>query len=299
MTAGVLRRGGAAIVAALLAAGALLVAGPPSSASPSAPTAACPAGAGVTVVVDFGILGGGVQVRCVTGPVSSGFDALKKAGFTYAGTTRFPGLLCRIDGEPADDPCYNAPTSDRYWAYWTAAQPDGEWTYSEQGAGNRTPPTGSVEGWAFSDGCDRKPGSGPCPSATTTTRPPTTTTTRAPTHTGGSGGGTGGTTPVAPGPPGGAGPDDPDDPSTTTAAGGAGDASTSTTQSADRAPQPGEGGDDEVAALGVGAATSPRDDGAGGSPVGALVGAAAVLALGGAGAVTARRRHAADEAGSW
>ena len=242
------------------------------------------------MVVDFGVLGGGVQIRCVTQSVSSGFDALVKAGFTYTNTQRFPGLLCRIDGKPtpAQDPCVNAPPSDRYWGYWTAPAPGGAWTYSDLGAGNRTPPPGSVEGWAFDDGCDRKPGSGPARSAgTTTTRPPATTTTRpvlrrrhprrrapetppslaraAPAHDHQHDGGRWRRR-----------PDDHHH-----AAG-------------DRAPEPGERGDDEVAGATAASAARP-DDGAGGSPAGALVGGGAVLALVVGGAITARRRRATDE----
>lgn len=279
-----LRRAGATVVAVLLAAGALGWA-PAASARPAA---ACPVGDGITVVVDFGPLGGGVQIRCVTTSVSSGFDALEKAGFTYAGAQRFPGLLCRIDGKPADDPCVSAPPSNRYWAYWTATAPGGSWTYSDQGAGNRVPPPGSVEGWAFSAGCDRQPGAGPCPGGTTTTttayRPPETPTTAMP-----SGGGR--TPPSATAAAGVA--EAPGESSTTTKPG----AETTTTRASDRAPAAGEPGDDEVSALAgaVAARDSGDADGAsGGSAAGAVVGALAVLGLGGAGLMTARRRRGVE-----
>jgi hypothetical protein len=277
-----LRRRSAAIVAALLVAGSAGWA-PPAQART---TAACPSGGGITVVVDFGSQGGGVQVRCVTEAVTSGFDALKKAGFGYQGTTRFPGLLCRIDGKPADDPCVNAPPPDRYWAYWTASGPGAGWTYSDQGAGNRVPPAGSVEGWAFSDGCDRKPGSGPCPtSATTSTivRPPTTpTTTR-------SGGGPTATTPTsaAAGTSGASGR-----PSTTAAP----EATSSTAPAGDHAPEAGETGRDDFALAGSGEAAAPADE-AGGSATGVVVGGLLALGLATASVVTLRRRRA-GEAGS-
>ena len=66
------------------------------------------------------------------------------------GTTQFPGLLCRINGEPASDPCHGAPPPDAYWGYWHAPR-GGSWTYSSSGAGSRVPPAGSVEGWSFGD----------------------------------------------------------------------------------------------------------------------------------------------------
>ncbi len=75
------------------------------------------------------------------------------------------------------------------------------------------------------------------------------------------------------------------------------DAGTSTSSSttearrkADRAPAPGEAGDEEVA--GSGASSRPEDDGA--SPAGALIGAGAILVLGVAGALTVRRRRAVE-----
>ncbi|MGQ0832026.1 MAG: hypothetical protein ACT4OV_10150 [Microthrixaceae bacterium] len=162
-------RRSATLAVALLAVG-LGALTSPARASAGASVGPCEDHSGVTVVVDFGVLGGGVQTRCAPEPVSSGFDALTKAGFTYSGTTRFPGLLCRIDGKPSpqQDPCYNAPSPSSYWAYWTAPEPGGAWTYSDMGAGNRDPEPGTVEGWAFSKGCTREPGA-PSPCATTTT----------------------------------------------------------------------------------------------------------------------------------
>ncbi|MEQ1786812.1 MAG: hypothetical protein ABL966_07150 [Acidimicrobiales bacterium] len=279
MRARVWWRGGVAVAVALLAVGSLGLTTPAGA----RPAAACPAGDGITVMVDFGPLGGGVQIRCVTQSVTSGFDALTKAGFSFTRTQRFGGLLCRIDAKPADEPCVNAPPSDRYWAYWTADEPGGAWTYSDAGGGNRVPPPGSVEGWAFSEGCDRTPGSGPCPSAATTT---TTTTPVPPTTSDGSASPTSTTAaPVAPAAPG----------DTRTTSTTAADGSTSTTAApGERAPEPGQEGDEEVA-LGVGPAAATSDDaGDGGSAAGAVIGGLAVLAVGGAGAVTARRRRTTE-----
>lgn len=172
--------------AALLAAVPVTLTIPSVVAAPRAADGPCTGNDGVTVVVDFGTLGGGMQTRCAPEPVGSGFEALTKAGFTYEGTTRFPGLLCRIDGKPSpqQDACYNAPPPRFYWAYWTAPAAGGAWTYSDAGAGNREPPPGSVDGWAFSDGCTRKPGAATtCPSGTTTTTVVTSPTTTSGTAT--------------------------------------------------------------------------------------------------------------------
>lgn len=138
--------------------GAVLVAGWVAGgvvAAPAAQAAACSGTTGVTVVVDFGSLGGGIQVGCAAGSPASGLSALSAAGFSYAFVPRQLGLVCQISAKPS--PCNGAPTS-AYWAYWHG-QAGGSWTYSTQGAGSYHPPAGSVEGWAF--GAGRQPGIGP------------------------------------------------------------------------------------------------------------------------------------------
>lgn len=109
----------------------------------------CPTASGVTVVVDFQELGGGVVVRCAAGSPGTGFQALDDAGIPWSPTVRFPGFLCRIDGRPADQPCQSTPPTTAYWSYWNAVR-GGTWCYGNFGAGNRRPPEGTVEGWSFS-----------------------------------------------------------------------------------------------------------------------------------------------------
>ncbi|MFL6206735.1 MAG: hypothetical protein ACJ739_15455 [Acidimicrobiales bacterium] len=268
--------------------GALLALGPfaaISAAGPATRTAsaggACPDQRGITVVVDASAFGDGVQVRCAPQPVRSGFEALTKAGFTFQGTTQYPGLLCRIDGEPASDPCHSAPPANAYWAYWHAPR-GGEWTYSTSGAGSRVPPPGSVEGWAFGD--DARPGIDPPPPAETTT-----TTARAV-----------GRTPTPPRPAAAAAVS----PSITVDAGGDPTSSTTTptsdttsTSTTARAAAPGRDGidSDDRSRDEAAAAPSPAAGDAG-SPAGALVGISAVAAIGGAAVAVARRRRSADGA---
>ncbi|MBK6856704.1 MAG: hypothetical protein IPG97_09210 [Microthrixaceae bacterium] len=110
---------------------------------------ACSTPDGVTVVIDFQDLGGGVNVRCAPGAVGSGLDALDRAGISYQTALRSPGFVCRIAGLPADDPCHVASPASAYWSYWIAGR-GGTWCYSNLGAGSRTPPPGSIEGWSFS-----------------------------------------------------------------------------------------------------------------------------------------------------
>ncbi|HEY0639254.1 MAG TPA: hypothetical protein VGD67_16510, partial [Pseudonocardiaceae bacterium] len=131
-----------------LAGGLLTIAAPvPAASAASAASAAVAAVActGVSVVVDFGPLGGGAQTGCFAGDPSSGLQALSGAGFSYTFVPRQPGLVCQIRSLP--DPCNGAPTS-AYWSYWRA-RPGGSWTYSTTGAGAVDPAPGTVDGWAF------------------------------------------------------------------------------------------------------------------------------------------------------
>lgn len=164
------------LLAAILAVGFLLVPGPPPAAGFDGP---CPGTTGVTVVVDYQGLGGGVVVQCAGGSPATGFKALIAAGFDIEEVRNVPGFLCRIDGSPGldRDPCINTPPASAYWSYWHAAR-GGAWSSSQEGGKTRTPPVGSVDGWSFSD--DGSPGEAPPPridppAASTTPKPATTT----------------------------------------------------------------------------------------------------------------------------
>ena len=115
---------------------------------------------GVTVVVDFRGLGGGVQQGCAPGSPASGVAALTSAGFGYTYASRQPGFVCRINSKPGTDAdkCVNASPASAYWSYWHGS-PGGSWSYSNQGAATYVPARGSVEGWAFGGG--EQPGIAP------------------------------------------------------------------------------------------------------------------------------------------
>lgn len=138
-------RAGRVLVALALVAAGVAVGAPTADAWTDG---VCPTAEGVTVVIDFQELGGGVQVRCATGAVTTGFGALQAADINYQTAVRQPGFLCKIAGLPGNDPCINTSPASAYWSYWLAPR-GGQWCYSNWGAGNRTPPQGSVEGWSF------------------------------------------------------------------------------------------------------------------------------------------------------
>jgi hypothetical protein len=157
-----MRRRALGLVAALGA--ALVLAGP----VPAASAAACSGSSGVTVVVDYGALGG-IQVGCAAGDPGSGLSALHGAGFGTVGTQKDgPAFVCRINGVPAADPCVLTPPSSAYWSYWHGSR-GGSWGYSSLGAAGYNPAPGSVEGWSY--GAGGRPGIAP-PAAPAPPAPP-------------------------------------------------------------------------------------------------------------------------------
>lgn len=153
------------LLGAVIATLVVAVAAPRAAAAPAAAWHDGPCApddnVGITVVVDFQELGGGVNVRCTGRAVSDGADALDAAGISWQSVLRWGrGFVCKIAGKPANDPCVDTPPASAYWGYWAAPR-GGSWCYSNLGVLNRRPPPGSVEGWSFS--LDRQGGSAPAP----------------------------------------------------------------------------------------------------------------------------------------
>ncbi|MDN5893981.1 MAG: hypothetical protein L0H93_08130 [Nocardioides sp.] len=130
---------------------------------------------GVTVVVDFGELGGTALVRCNPSTTrGTGLDALKGAGFQIAGTQRWgESFICRIENRPSAqeelpitgnagyrERCVDTPPTGGYWSYWHAGN-NCSWTYSKWGVKNRDFVPGGFEGWSFS--LNARTGAGPVP----------------------------------------------------------------------------------------------------------------------------------------
>ncbi|MBC7594329.1 MAG: hypothetical protein H7288_10370 [Kineosporiaceae bacterium] len=135
----------------------LLTSGNPADAAGGA----CSSSSGVTVVVDFGSLGGGTAIRCAH-TSGSGLEALNAAGFSTEGTQTYgASFVCRISGRPgpSSESCRSTPPTDTSWHYWYASN-GGSWKFSQSGAANRTVIQGGFEGWSF--------GAGAAPGATPT-----------------------------------------------------------------------------------------------------------------------------------
>jgi hypothetical protein len=123
----------------------------------------CPDVNGVTVVIDFQQLGGGMIMRCAVGDQPTGHTAIKNAGFQITGVQRWgEAFVCRIEGKPGPDTerCVNTPPVSAFWSYWHAPN-SGDWTLSQDGLMSRKPPLGSFEGWSFSK--DRTQSTSPPP----------------------------------------------------------------------------------------------------------------------------------------
>lgn len=171
------------ILARVAAAAVLAVAAYAGIPTAPASAAGCSTDHGVTVVVDFHQLGGGVQTACVSdGGGQTASQLFPAAGFPLTYVQRQPGFVCRVSGKPADDPCANTPPADAYWGlYWSDGK-SGRWAYATSGAGGQHVPDGGYVGFSWQGSGDSVP-PGSTPAAHPSTTPsPTHAPTHAPTH---------------------------------------------------------------------------------------------------------------------
>jgi len=164
------RRGALAPAALVLGAGAAALA--PAGPGALAPLrAAAAAVVSVAVVIDFGGGSGApaTVVQCVQVPPNSPQTdaaalAITASQVAYAQS----GLLCQIDGYPADGVTNCNATSGQdyyFWSYWHGAS--GAWVYANNGPGSQPATPGDVEGWRFQDPGPANasaPAPGPAPS---------------------------------------------------------------------------------------------------------------------------------------
>lgn len=169
----------AGLVAAALAAAAGLV----GVSAGSAAAAQC-SGSGVSVVVDFGSLGRGVQKGCDTrGANRSADKVFPSAGFPLTYAAREPGFVCRVKNTPTSDPCGNASPTNAYWGLFWSNGRSGKWTYASSGVGGTSVPNGGFLAFAWQNGGGRDwPSASPVRSkpASTPKPQPTKAATKAP-----------------------------------------------------------------------------------------------------------------------
>lgn len=119
------------------------VALPAAPAPASVPTASCPPGHGVTVVVEFNELGGDDLDLCDEGGGGRTVARLLEdhdLPLTYV--QRQPGFVCRVAGVPEQDPCVNTPPDDAYWSLWWSDGSSGMWSYATTGVDTLEIPDG-------------------------------------------------------------------------------------------------------------------------------------------------------------
>lgn len=142
--------------AAALLVGAAALVGVTLSGAPAAQAASCPGAGGVTVVVDYGSLGGGVTAGCApSGGDQRASSVFEQAGYPLSWATRDAGFVCRVSGLPANDPCTDAAQADQYWSLWWADGKGGGWVYSSRGAGSLRAPEGGYVAFRYHTGGGR------------------------------------------------------------------------------------------------------------------------------------------------
>lgn len=165
----------------LLAAAALVAAAAGVGVPAPAVAAACPSAEGVTVVVDFNELGGGVPSVCDDdGGGKKASTLFEDSGFDLSYASRQPGFVCRVSGVPTSDPCVNTAPANAYWGLWWSDGKTGSWSYSSLGAQSLTIPAGGYVAFSW-DQSESSAAPSFTPSAHRTEPTPTPTPTPAPT----------------------------------------------------------------------------------------------------------------------
>ena len=124
-----------------------------------AEAAVCADAGGVSVVVDFRELGGGVSTSCdADGGGKSAATLFLDAGFALTYVQRQPGFVCRIDGIPTSDPCVATPPASAYWGLYWSNGTSGSWSYSSLGVGSLTVPAGGSVAFAWQGQSQGPPG---------------------------------------------------------------------------------------------------------------------------------------------
>lgn len=137
----------------------LAVAGAGIAPAPATAASGYCTGTGINVVVDFGALGGGVEKGCAAGsgsrPAASAFVA---AGVRISRVSRFPGAICKVEGQPSTS-CTNMPPGDAYWGlFWSHGH---GWTFSSQGVDSLTLAPGDTVAFAWQTSSRHVPATSP------------------------------------------------------------------------------------------------------------------------------------------
>jgi hypothetical protein len=131
-----------------LAAAALAVAAAGVVVPSPAQASTCDTASGVSVVVDFHQLGGGVQTFCDTGGAGeSAAQQFADAGHTLTYVQGEP-FVCQVDSKP-DTQCARTPPSNAYWSLWWSDGKSGEWKYASTGVTSLEVPDGGYVAFSW------------------------------------------------------------------------------------------------------------------------------------------------------
>jgi hypothetical protein len=166
-------------VALAATAAGLVVAATPAPAQ----AATCSGTSGVSVVVDFHQLGGGVQTACDTDGAGKKYaaDQFTDVGhvLTYVQGQAF---VCEVDSKPATQ-CVRTPPANAYWSLWWSDGTSGTWTYASLGVASLKVPAGGYVALSWQKGTGQVPPgvtptahSGSSPSTGPTSHPSTSPT---------------------------------------------------------------------------------------------------------------------------
>ncbi|MGL5809771.1 MAG: hypothetical protein ACRCYQ_07505 [Nocardioides sp.] len=192
----------AATLTTILVTGFMTVVGTGALLAAPAHAAACSGSTGVTVVVDFKQLGGGVAQGCDSaGGGKAASSVFPAAGFPLTYVQRSPGFVCKVSGKPSTS-CVNTPPATAYWSLWWSDGKSGTWTYSAVGVGSLKVPSGGYLAFSWQgQAAKAAPGvtparraAAPAPSSPSSSRPDPTPDDEPSTGSGSSGSG-GGTSP--------------------------------------------------------------------------------------------------------
>ncbi len=145
-----------AVTAVFMAAvtGVVITATAPAPAGAAAGSAAACSGAtGVTVIVDFNELDGGITAACdADGAGKSASEVFVDAGYPLTYVQQDPGFVCTISSKPADAPCARTPPPTAYWSLWWSNGESGRWVYATSGVNTLEVPDGGYLAFAWHQG---------------------------------------------------------------------------------------------------------------------------------------------------
>ncbi|RHW27984.1 hypothetical protein D0Z08_06810 [Nocardioides immobilis] len=128
---------------------------PAGEATAFAAAPACSGDTGVTVIVDFNELGGGVTAACdPDGAGKSASEVFDDTGYPLVFAQQDPGFVCRVSGKPADSPCVRTPPATAYWSLWWSDGESGRWSYATSGVNVLEVPDGGFVAFAWHQGQD-------------------------------------------------------------------------------------------------------------------------------------------------